>query len=50
VTLRTELGSPDQGLQRRAGALHEQVAPQPHFGPQVQGWHEHSLFEHLLVI
>jgi hypothetical protein len=36
--------------QSARGALHPQLAPQLHCGPQVQGLHEHCLFEHLLVI
>jgi hypothetical protein len=30
--------------------LQAQLAPQPHFGPQLQGWQEHCLLEHLLLI
>jgi hypothetical protein len=33
-----------------AGALQAQLAPQAHFGPQLQGWHEHCWLEHLSVI
>jgi cytochrome b len=30
--------------------LQAQVAPQVHFGPQVQGWQEHCRLAHWLVI
>jgi len=36
--------------QRRAGALHAQLSPQAHFGPQVQGRHAQFLLEHGFVI
>ena len=47
--LRTEPGC-RWWLQRLFGALQAQVAPQVHFGPQVQGWQEHCLLAHSLVI
>jgi hypothetical protein len=30
--------------------LQAQLAPQPHFSPQLQGWQEQFLLEHLSVI
>jgi hypothetical protein len=30
--------------------LQAHLSPQPHFVAQLQGWHEHCLLEHLVVI